>query len=228
MKTAIELRSHILAQIGSSGANLLGTRTYPSTATKYAFTAAGDVLTATGTTFTNGDAFKLFGSNLPSPLVENVVYYAVNSSGATCKAALTLGGTAITLTTTGSGTRQLQKQTVEPSILVLPDKDLEDGGISFPAIINGSAVAYQGIEAVIYNGYEGIKFIPYLNNQSGLDSRISIFIKDWNTSQNNDLIMAAFYVSQGIDIIDTITEPNPDQAPVEKAIILITMYAAYG
>ena len=75
MKTAIELRSHILAQIGSSGANLLGTRTYPSAATKYAFTAAGDVVTVTGTTFTNGDAFKLFGSNLPSPLTENVVYY---------------------------------------------------------------------------------------------------------------------------------------------------------
>ena len=227
MKTPLELRSHILAQIGSSGANLLGTRTYPSAATKYAFTAAGDVITVTGTTFANGNAFKLFGTNLPSPLVENVVYYAVNSSGATCKASLALGGAAITLTTTGSGTRQLQKQTVEAAVSIIPDSQFEEGGFSFPSIINGSPVQYQGIEAVIYNGYEGNEYSALLNSEARLDSELWILLKDWNTDSSDNLTMAGLLIAKGLYIIRTVVNPNPDPAPLVKSLILVIGYAGY-
>jgi hypothetical protein len=148
MKNAIELRAHIITKIGSSGANLLGTRSY-------------------------GD-------------------------------------------------------TIEQSILILPDNNLEDGGVNFPAIIDGSPVTYQGIEVIIYDSYERIKYLPLLNLQAQLNAPILIWIKDWNTSESSNLKMAGFYISQGLNVIDTITDPNPDQAPIQKAIILVVNYAAYG
>jgi hypothetical protein len=224
MKNAIELRTHIINKIGSS---LLGTRTYPSSATKYNFTAAGDVITATGATFTNGDTFRVFGDNLPSPLAEDIIYYAVSASGSTCKASLTLGGAAIALTTAGSGVRQLQKYVVEAAVSIIPDPQFDEGGFSFPSIVNGSPVTYQGIEAVIYNGYEGNQYSALLNSEARLDSEIWILLKDWNTDSSDDLTMAALYVSQGLYILETKTPPNPDNAPLVKSIILVIGFAGY-
>jgi hypothetical protein len=57
------------------------------------------------TAIANGTPVKLTSTvSLPSPLVANTVYYVVGASGATCQLALTSGGSAINLTTTGSGT----------------------------------------------------------------------------------------------------------------------------
>lgn len=227
MKTPLELRSHIITQIGSSGANLLGTRTYPLSVTQYNFATSGDVITVTGTTFSNGDAFKVFGANLPSPLVEGRVYYAVQSSGATCKASLTLGGTAITLSGHNNAHKHLQKYTVEPAISIIPDPQFEEGGTTFPSIINGSPVQYQGIEVVIYNGHEGNEYSGLLNNQARLDSEIWVLLKDWNTDNTENLTMAGLLITKGLYIIRTVVNPNPDPAPLIKSIILVIGYAGY-
>lgn len=227
MKTPLELRTHILTQIGSSGANLLGTRTYAATAIKTAFTATGNVITATGITFTNGDALKFFGANLPSPLLQDTIYYAIDSSGATCKLSLTVGGAAIALTTTGSGTRQVQKQTIQPAIGIIPDSQYDDGGMTPPSIINGSPVLYQGIEAVIYNGYEANEYTPLFAGEAELNAEIWVLLKDWNNDSNDNISMAAHLVAKGLDIVRTIINPNPDQAPLMRSIILVTRYAGY-
>jgi hypothetical protein len=115
----------------------------------------------------------------------------------------------------------------EPAISIIPDPQFDDGGYSFPAIINGSPVTYQGIEAVIYNGFEGNQYSALLNNKAQLDSQIWILLKDWNTDSSDNLTMAALLVSKGLDIIDTRIAPNPDQAPLMKSIILVTRYAGY-
>jgi hypothetical protein len=120
--------------------------------------------------------------------------------------------------------------TVEPAILILPDPQYEDSGMTPPSIINGYPVTYQGIEVVIYDGIEGTEYSSLLNNEVRLDSQILILFKDWNDNDSNDLNMAVLLVSKGLPyILKTLTPPsNPiDQAPLLKSIILVVGYAGY-
>ncbi len=65
-----------------------------------------DVFTATGHTYINGQRVRVSqsGGALPSPLVANTDYYVRDAATNTFKLALTSGGTAIDITTAGSGT----------------------------------------------------------------------------------------------------------------------------
>lgn len=74
--------------------------------------------------------------------------------------------------------------TVEPAILMLPDLSLEDGGISFPSIINGFPVKYLGVEIVFYRYRKGDEFTPYLNSQSGVNQKTWILLKDHGNIDN--------------------------------------------
>jgi hypothetical protein len=69
---------------------------------------ATEYLTASTTTLFDGDPVKFTSSTtLPSPLVAGTVYYVINKNGAgagTLQVSTTFGGTAVNLTTTGSGT----------------------------------------------------------------------------------------------------------------------------
>ncbi len=64
-----------------------------------------DVLTVYGRTFTNGDRVQLInsGGSLPGGLTQRVTYYVVSASGSTFKLSLTAGGSAIDVTSIGSG-----------------------------------------------------------------------------------------------------------------------------
>lgn len=75
-------------------------------ATPFTASAGTDIITATGRSFTDGDSFQLSKAAdavLPGGLALNKTYYARDSSGATCKLAETSGGSAIDLTTDGTG-----------------------------------------------------------------------------------------------------------------------------
>ena len=67
-----------------------------------------EYLTASTTTLLNGDPVKFTSSGtLPSPLVAGTVYYVINKNGAgagTLQVSATLNGSAVNLTTAGSGT----------------------------------------------------------------------------------------------------------------------------
>lgn len=58
------------------------------------------------------EVFAEAGATLPSPLAEDTTYYVRNPSGANLELSATVGGAAINLTTTGSGTFRLKRQTV--------------------------------------------------------------------------------------------------------------------
>jgi len=76
-------------------------------ATPFTAAAGTDIITATGRTFTDGDSFQLSKASdatIPGGLAVNTVYYARDSSGATCKLAATSGGAAIDITDAGTGT----------------------------------------------------------------------------------------------------------------------------
>lgn len=70
--------------------------------------ASTDVITSTAQ-FADGDEVRVSntGGALPAPLVAATSYYVVNKSGATHKLAATRGGTAINLTTNGTGTNTI-------------------------------------------------------------------------------------------------------------------------
>ncbi len=120
--------------------------------------------------------------------------------------------------------------TQEPAISIIPDPQFEEGGTTFPSIIDGYPVTYQGIECVIYDGIEGNEYNALLNNEARLDSQILILLKDWNDNDSSNLSLAALLVSKGLPyILKTITPPsNPiDQAPLLKSIILVVGFAGY-
>lgn len=64
-----------------------------------------NVFTLTNYTPTNGDIWRVTnsGGTLPGGLSENTDYYVVNASGSTCKLSTTAGGSAVDVTTTGTG-----------------------------------------------------------------------------------------------------------------------------
>ena len=75
-------------------------RTYGA---KITVTASGDILT--GATLSNNAPVMIQSSGtLPAPLLSDFLYFVVNTSSNTCKLSMTSGGTAITLTSAGSGT----------------------------------------------------------------------------------------------------------------------------
>jgi len=91
---------------------------------------------------------------------------------------------------------------VQPSILMLPDPDLEDGGIAFPSIINGSTVKYQGIEVVIYRNRTLDSFTPLLNDKVDFRAKSWVLLKDHANLDNFSLAQInAFRAVAGLTAI---------------------------
>ena len=68
-------------------------------------TNATNILTTTGHTLTNGDQITLTGSDLPNGLSATTTYYVVGVSGNNFQVSTSLGGSAVTFSDDGSGTR---------------------------------------------------------------------------------------------------------------------------
>lgn len=83
-----------------------GAERFTVTNPAYAFTAtdAGDQFTASGHTFVNGNRVILSGGSLPTGVTAGPTYYVRDVFGSNFKLATTAGGTAIVLTSDGSGT----------------------------------------------------------------------------------------------------------------------------
>lgn len=108
-----------------------------TTTQSFTFTvdAGTDTLTATGHNFTNGTQVKVSSTTtLPAPLVAGTTYYVINTATNTLKLSATSGGSAIDITSTGTGTH-----TVEDVRLNV--------GVSAVAQWVRKEVAYQGTMA---------------------------------------------------------------------------------
>lgn len=93
----------ITAKNPSTGAAVPATA---SDAARLVFTVntGTDYITFSSFTPTNNKTLYVYATTtLPSPLVSNTRYYIINASGSTCQLSLTSGGSAINLTTTGTG-----------------------------------------------------------------------------------------------------------------------------
>jgi hypothetical protein len=142
---------------------------------------------------------------------------------------------------------------VQPSILMLPDEDLEEGGINFPAIINGNPVKYQGIEIIIYRNIAMDEFTKMLNRQVDVRKKSWVLLKDHmntdrltlnqinayrdvagldpitETNLSEGLSLAAAKVAKLLDLYKQLPPPStkPDQAPLLDSIIFEFDYAGY-
>jgi hypothetical protein len=143
--------------------------------------------------------------------------------------------------------------TVQPSILMLPDPSYEDSGMSFASVINGSPVLYQGVEIVIYRNRVMDKFSPRLNSEVDFYAKTWILLKDHGNLDNfslaqinafrstaslsaiteanlsEGLSLAAAKVSKLLDLYKQLSPPStkPDQAPLLDSIIFEFDYAGY-
>jgi hypothetical protein len=143
--------------------------------------------------------------------------------------------------------------TVQPSILMLPDPSYEDGGMSFSAIINGSPVLYQGVEVVVYRNRVMDKFSPMLNSEVDFRAKSWVLLKDHGNLDNftlaqinafrsvagltaiteanlsEGLSLAAAKVAKLLDLYKQLPPPTtkPDQAPLLDSIIFEFDYAGW-
>lgn len=71
-------------------------------------TLGADVVTGTQGTFADNDQVFINSTDTPpSPLVDSIPYYVVNSTGTTIQLSLTLGGAVIDITTAGTGVQYI-------------------------------------------------------------------------------------------------------------------------
>lgn len=143
--------------------------------------------------------------------------------------------------------------TVQPSILMLPDPSYEDSGMAFPAIINGSPVKYQGVEVVVYRNRVMDKFSPMLNSEVDFRAKSWVLLKDHGNIDNftlaqinafrsvaslsaiteenlsEGLSLAAAKVSKLLSLYKQLPPPStkPEQAPLLDSIIFEFDYAGW-
>jgi uncharacterized membrane protein len=142
---------------------------------------------------------------------------------------------------------------VQPSILMLPDPDLEDGGITLPAIIDGNVVKYQGVEVIIYRHRVLDNRVAMMNRQVNVSKKSWILLKDHGNLDNfsltqinafrsaanldpiteenlsEGLSLAGDKVAKLLDLYEQLPPPStkPDQAPLLDSIIFEFDYAGY-
>lgn len=67
------------------------------------FFNSGNTITVTGSSFANGTPVVFSGGSLPTGMTAGTVYYVISQSGATFQISASVGGSAVTLSTNGSG-----------------------------------------------------------------------------------------------------------------------------
>jgi hypothetical protein len=136
---------------------------------------------------------------------------------------------------------------------MLPDPDLEDGGLTLPAIIDGNVVKYQGVEVVVYRHRVLDTFAPMLNSEVDFRAKSWILLKDHGNLDNfsltqinayrdaagldpiaeqnlsEGLSLAAAKVAKLMDLYKQLAPPStkPDQAPLLDSIIFEFDYAGW-
>ena len=105
------------------------------------------VFTAAGTDFADGTGVVLTGGSLPAGFTASTTYYVTGASGTSFSLAATAGGSAITSTSTGSGTVTAVQQDISSLIsvalgqLAYPFLEVAGGTMSGPLTLSGEPAA---------------------------------------------------------------------------------------
>ena len=181
-------------------------------AATYVFTAnsSTDVITITGALPANGDRFILAsGGTLPAPLVAGAYYYARDCSGNTCKLALTLGGAAIDLADTGSGTHTVAPTNLPPGLTLSTINGRISGIPLSYGVYEVSLIAHNG------DGDSAAMVFPIgvRRARTLLDAAIPLLL-DWHSgavTTPTDLGLAPIKVDDATSIKPLLAFKNADQ-----------------
>ena len=114
-----------------------------TTGNTFSFSVSGSTFTATGHNFVNGNIVQFYTTGtLPTGISAATDYYVINVSGSTFQVSATYGGSAVTLSSSGSGTLQVRNLvvvtgivganyvfTVTSSVLTAPYHNFANGNI---------------------------------------------------------------------------------------------------
>jgi hypothetical protein len=89
-----------------------------TTGNTFSFSVSGSTFTATGHNFVNGNIVQFYTTGtLPTGISAATDYYVINVSGSTFQVSTTYGGSAVTLSSSGSGTLQVRNLVVVTGIV---------------------------------------------------------------------------------------------------------------
>ena len=135
-----------LRRSGSSGNNMYDIELIAQDTQDFTATNASNILTTTGHTLTNGDQIRLTGSDLPNGLNATTTYYVVGVSGNNFQVATSSGGSAVTFSDDGSGTRTWRAL----NNIQIPSQNVVSYGKKFT--ISAAATHYDPFTTMSYGG----------------------------------------------------------------------------
>lgn len=125
----------------------------PKSGTAFTADAGTDFLTDTAHGLVNGDRIMVYNSGgaLPAGLAENAVYFVVNKTNDTFQVSLTAGGSAINLTSAGTGTNYWYAATQNEISGTLASEDITEmlRGVAIVPLYLNAAADISRIELVL-------------------------------------------------------------------------------
>ena len=148
-------------------------------------TNATNILTSTGHTLTNGDQIRLTGSDLPNGLNATTTYYVIGVSGNNFQVSASLGGSAVTFSDDGSGTRTFRSL----NTIQIPAQNVVSYGKKFSVSAtaqhyNPFAFKTDGATAWASGAHNGTSFPVGTGASTNIDTATSLGLENWKHSNN--------------------------------------------
>ena len=148
-------------------------------------TNATNILTSTGHTLTNGDQIRLVGSDLPNGLNATTTYYVIGVSGNNFQVSASLGGSAVTFSDDGSGTRTFRSL----NTIQIPAQNVVSYGKKFSVSAtaqhyNPFAFKTDGATAWASGAHNGTSWPVGTGASANIDTATSLGLENWLHSSN--------------------------------------------
>ena len=148
-------------------------------------TNATNILTSAGHTLTNGDQIRLAGSDLPNGLNATTTYYVIGVSGNNFQVSASLGGSAVTFSDDGSGTRTFRSL----NTIQIPAQNVVSYGKKFSVSANAThynpfAFKTDGSTAWAAAAHNGTSWPVGTGASSNIDTATSLGLENWKHSSN--------------------------------------------
>ena len=148
-------------------------------------TNATNILTSAGHTLTNGDQIRLTGADLPNGLNATTTYFVVGVSGNNFQVSATLGGSAVTFSDDGSGTRTFRAL----NNIQIPAQNVISYGKKFSVSAtaqhyNPFAFKTDGATAWASGAHNGTSWPVGTGASANIDTTTSLGLENWKHSNN--------------------------------------------
>ena len=148
-------------------------------------TNATNILTSAGHTLTNGDQIRLTGADLPNGLNATTTYYVISVSGNNFQVSASLGGSAVTFSDDGSGSRTFTSL----NNIQIPAQNVVSYGKKFSVSAtaehyNPFAFKTDGSTAWASGAHNGTSWPVGTGACANIDTATSLGLENWKHSNN--------------------------------------------